>query len=92
MVFNVLLGEEVFLEILRVQNARTGLKINVKKTKSLRQGIDEDGEVMSRKERIDPVVNINYLESSISKDGAVKIRKAEKLRSMFLFVFVLFFC
>ena len=31
-----------FLEVLRVQGARLGLKINIKKTKSLRLGISED--------------------------------------------------
>ena len=32
-------------EVLRVQGARIGLKINVKKTKSLRLGISEDEKV-----------------------------------------------
>ena len=35
-----------FLEVLRVLGARIGLKINVKKTKSLRLGIIEDEMVM----------------------------------------------
>ena len=35
-----------FLEVLRVQGARISLKINVKKTKSLRLGISEGEEVM----------------------------------------------
>ena len=33
------------LEVLRVQGTRIGLKINVKKTKSLRLGISEDEKV-----------------------------------------------
>ena len=33
------------LEVLRVQGARIGLKINVRKTKSLRLGITEDEKV-----------------------------------------------
>ena len=33
------------LEVLQVQGARIGLKINVKKTKSLRLGISEDEKV-----------------------------------------------
>ena len=34
-----------FLEVLQVKGARIGLKINVKKTKSLRLGISEDEKV-----------------------------------------------
>ena len=41
------------LKILRVQGARIGLKINVKKTKSLRLGISEDEKMTLRNEKID---------------------------------------
>jgi hypothetical protein len=37
---------------LQVQSARIGLKINVKKTKSLRLGISEDEKVMMGNEKI----------------------------------------
>ena len=47
------------LEVLRVQGARIGLKINVKKTKSLRLGISEDEQVGS----------FTYLSSIVSNDG-----------------------
>ena len=50
------------LEVLRVQGAIIGLSINVKKTKSLWQGISEDEKVMLGNE------NIPYLGSIISKD------------------------
>jgi len=48
------------LEVLRVQGARIGLKINVKKTNSLRLGIGEDEEVMSDNENIDQVNSFTY--------------------------------
>ena len=57
------------LEILRVQGARIGLKINVKKTKSLRLGISEDEKVTLGNEKIDQVGSFTYLGSIISKDG-----------------------
>ena len=41
------------LEILLVQGTRIGLKINVKKAKSLRLGISEDGKVTLGSENID---------------------------------------
>ena len=57
------------LEVLRVQGARIGLKINVKKTKSLRLGISEDEKVTLGNEKIDQVGSFTYLGSIISKDG-----------------------
>ena len=59
-----------FLEVLRVQGARMGLKINVKKTKSLRLGISEDEKVMTLvNEKIHQVCSFTNLGSIISKDG-----------------------
>ena len=58
-----------FLEVLRVQGAKIGLKINVKKTKSLRIGISEDEQVTLGNEKIDQVGSFSYLGSIISKDG-----------------------
>ena len=57
------------LEVLRVQGAKIGLKINVKKTKSLRLGISEDEQVTLGNEKIDQVGSFSYLGSIISKDG-----------------------
>ena len=56
-------------EILRVQGAKVSLKINVKKTKSLRIGICEDEKVTLGNEKIDQVGSFTYLGSIISKDG-----------------------
>ena len=58
-----------FLEVWRVQGAGIGPKINVKKTKSLRLGISEDGKVTLGNEKIDQVGSLTYLGSIISKDG-----------------------
>jgi len=55
-----------FLEVLRVQGARIGLKINVKKTKSLRLGISVDEKVTLGTEKIDQVCSSTYLGSIIS--------------------------
>ena len=75
-----------FLEVLRVQSARIGLKINVKKTRSLRLGISEDEKVTFGNEKIDQVGSFTYLGSIISKDGGsnayVKSRIA-KARGVF---------
>ena len=57
-----------FLEVLRVQGARIGLKINVKKTKSLRLGINEDEKVTLSNEKIYQLGNFTYLGSLIGKD------------------------
>ena len=57
------------LEVLRVQGARIGLKINVKKTKSLRLGISEDEKATLGNEKIDQVGSFTYLGSIISKNG-----------------------
>ena len=58
-----------FLEVLWVQGARIGLKINVKETKSLTLGISEDEKVMLGKEKMDQTGSFTYLGSIISKDG-----------------------
>ena len=58
-----------FSEVLRVQGARIGLKINVEKTKSLRVAISEDKKMTLGNEKIDEVGSFNYLGSIISKDG-----------------------
>ena len=57
------------LEILRVQGARIGFKINVKKTMSLRLGIREDEKVTLCNEKSDQVGSFTYLDSIIIKDG-----------------------
>jgi len=56
-------------EVLRVHGDRIGLKINIKKTKSLRLGISEDEKVTLGSENIDQEDSLNYLGSIISKDG-----------------------
>ena len=67
-----------FLEVLRVQGAKIGLKINVKKTKSLRLGMSEDEQVTLGNKKIDQVRSFSYLGSIISKyGGAVKMLKVE---------------
>ena len=53
---------------MRVQGARISLKINVKKTKSLRLGISEDEKVTLGNKKIDQVNSFTYLGSIISKD------------------------
>ena len=58
-----------FLEILRIQGAKIGLKINVKKIKSARLGISEDKKVTLGIEKIDQVGSFTYLGSIVSKDG-----------------------
>ena len=74
------------LEVLRVQGARIGLEINVKKTKSLRLGISEEQKVTLGNEKIYQVGSFTYLGSIISKDGGssedVKSRIA-KVRGIF---------
>ena len=56
------------LEVLRVQGARIGLKINVKKTKSLRLGISTDEKATLVNGKIDQVGSFTYLGSIIIKD------------------------
>ena len=74
------------LEVLRVKVARIGLKMNVKKTKSLRLGIREDEKLKSSNEIIDEVDSFTYLGCIISKEGGsieyVKSRIA-RLRMFF---------
>ena len=57
------------LEILRVQRTGVGLKINVKKTKSLRLGISEDQKVTLSNEKIVELDSFADLGSIVSKDG-----------------------
>jgi len=56
------------LEVLLVQGASLGLKINVKKTKSLRLGISEGEKMTLGNEKIDQEGNFLYLSSIIIKD------------------------
>ena len=58
-----------FLEVLRVQGARIGSKINVKKIKSLRLGISEDERMTLGNKKIDQMDSFTYLGSIISKEG-----------------------
>ena len=58
-----------FLEVLRIQGVKICLKINVKKTKSLRLGISEDEKVTLGNEKIYQVGSFTYLGSIISKVG-----------------------
>jgi len=57
------------LEVLRVQGARIGFKINVKKTNSQRLGISEDEKVTLGNEKIDQVDSFTVLCSIVNKDG-----------------------
>ena len=57
------------LEVLWVQRERIDLKINVKKTKSLRLGISKGEVVMSGNEKINQLDSFIYLGSIISKNG-----------------------
>ena len=57
------------LEVLRVQGARIGLNITVKKTKSLRLRIREDEKLTLGNKRIDQVDSFTFLGNIISKDG-----------------------
>ena len=74
------------LEVLQVQSARIGSKINVEKTESLRLGISEDEKVTLGNKKIVQVGSFTYLGSTISKDGGssedVKSRIA-KAQSIF---------
>ena len=76
-----------FLEVLRVQGARIGLKINVKKTKSLRLGISEDEKVTLGNEKIDQVGSFTYLGSIISKDGGSSEDVKSRIARLRLFFF-----
>ena len=57
------------LEVLQFQGARIGLKIKVKKTKSLRLEISEDEKLTLGSVKIDQVGSFTYLDSIYSKDG-----------------------
>ena len=67
-----------FLEVLRVQGARIGLKINVKKTKSLRLGISEDEKVTLGSEKIDQgAASLTSVVLLVKTVGEVKMLKLE---------------
>ena len=57
------------LDVLRVQSARIGLKINVKKTKLLRLGISEDENLSLDDENINQIDSLTYLSIIIGVDG-----------------------
>ena len=68
------------LEILSVQGARISVKVNVKKTKSLRKGISEEEKVTLGNNKIGQVGNFTYLGSPtlvVKMVGAVKMLKVE---------------
>ena len=50
-----------FVDVLQVQGARRGLKINLKKTKSIRLGICEDEKVTLGNEKIDEAASLTLL-------------------------------
>ena len=75
------------LEVSRVQGARIGFKINVKKTKSLRLGTSEDEKVTLDNKKIDQVGSFTYLGSIISKDA----RSSENIKSRIVKVQCFFF-
>ena len=79
------------LVVLRVQGARIGLKIYIKKTKSLRPRISEDKKVTSDNEKIYQMDSFTYLGSIISKDGGnsedVKSRIAKAQGHFFIFAY-----
>ena len=64
----------VFLEVLLVQGARIGLKINIKKTKWLRLEISEGEKVTLGNEKIDQVGSFTYHGSIISRGGGKQWR------------------
>ena len=72
---------------MRVQGAKIGLKINFKKTKSLRLGISEDEQVTLGNENNDQVGSFSYIGSIISEDDGTsedvksRIAKAQGLFS-----------
>jgi len=56
-----------YLKVFIIQNARTDLKTNTKKIKSLRLGVNEGEEVLLGSEKINQVDGVTYLGSSIIK-------------------------
>ena len=56
-----------FLDVLWVNGARIGLKINVEKTKSLRLGISEDEMVTLGSQKVDQLDSFTYIGSIICK-------------------------
>ena len=74
------------LEILRFEGGIINLKINVKKTKSLRLGISEDEKMMLGNEKIDQVDIFTYLGNIISKgDGCLEDVKSRIANAQFVF-------
>ena len=74
------------LEVAKVKGARIDLKINDKKTKSLRIGISHDKKVTMGNKKIDQVGRFIHLSSIISKDGVssegVRIAEAQGVFSL----------
>ena len=68
------------LEVLRIQGSRIGLKINFKRTKSLRLGISEDEKATLGSKRL-----IGWVASLISKDDG----SSEDVKSLWLKVLFL---
>ena len=72
-------------EVLWVQGAWINLKINIKKTKSLRLGISEEEKVMLDKEKTDQVDSFTTLVVLLMKTvGAVKVLEVEWQRFMII--------
>ena len=66
------------LEVLRVQGARIGLKINVRKTKSLRPRISEEEKVMlGNKRLIRRAASLTLVVLLVKMVGAVKMLNIE---------------
>ena len=57
------------LEVLRVLGARICLNVNIKKTKSLRLGMNDDEEIMLGNKKIHQMGRFSCQGSIISKDG-----------------------
>ena len=70
-----------FLDVLRVQGARIGFKINVKKTKSLKLGIIEDEKVTLDSEKIKKS-SFTSKDSGSSEDVKSRIFKAQGVFSL----------
>ena len=64
----------VYMEVLRVQGARMGLKINLKEAKSLRLGMSEDEKVMLVSEKlIRLITSLILVVLLVNMVGAVKM-------------------
>ena len=74
---SILDGSVSVLEVLRNQGAGIGLKIDNKKTKSLRLGISEDEKMTLGNKKIDQVGSFPLAVLLVRTLGAVKILKVE---------------